>query len=109
MSLVTFDNVLDIYNKDGDNVDDEQLWALLGASFFAAVMIIAFYTFGTIVLFKSTISESGLTYSYGALHMSSLWMAVLTLQCAVGIHAYKDRMKIWERGPNGATAQPKYL
>jgi hypothetical protein len=61
----------------------------------------AFFFFGTFVLLKKTLSESGLTYSAGALQFSALWMAVVVLQSGVALHGQKDAAKdSWE--PNRA-------
>lgn len=99
IAIFSFQNVLDVYNEtDGkNNIDDHQLWSFLAATLVAPAMVMGFFLFGTFTLMFSTISEAGLTYSFGAMHVSCLWMAALVLQSAVSIHAYKDRMKMWER------------
>jgi hypothetical protein len=99
LSLLTFKNAVRAYNDDNKTIPKHSLWALIAASFFGAVMIIGFFVFGTLILLRKTVSETGLSYSYGALHWSSFWMAVLTLLCAVSIHGYKDDMNIWEKDP----------
>lgn len=62
------------------SIEDHILWAVLAASFIGPFTVAAFFAFGTLVLLKKTVSESGVTYSYGALHWSALWMAVVVLQ-----------------------------
>eukprot|EP00892_Ulva_mutabilis_P008619 jgi/Ulvmu1/6129/UM027_0107.1 len=96
ISILSFEHVFSVYNSDDDLVDDHELWAFLGATIIAPAMVIGFYFFGTMVLLKKTISEDGMSYSYGALHFSTIWMSMLVLQAGVSIHAYKDRMKVWE-------------
>lgn len=96
VSILSFEHVLSVYNSDDDGIDDHELWAFLGATIIAPVMVIGFYFFGTFVLVKKTVTEGGMSYSYGALHISTLWMSMLVLLASVTIHAYKDRMKKWE-------------
>lgn len=97
VSILSFEHVLSVYTSDNDNVDDHELWAFLGATLIAPVMVIGFYFFGTFVMVKKTVTEGGMSYSYGALHISTLWMSMLVLLASVSIHAYKDRMKRWEK------------
>lgn len=97
VAILSFENVLSVYNSDADGLDDHELWAFLAATIIAPAMVIGFYFFGTFVLVKKTVTEDGMSYSYGALHVSTLWMSMLVLMASVAIHAYKDRMKRWEK------------
>ena len=97
ISILSFEHIMSVYNSDDDLVDDHELWAFLGSTIIAPAMVIGFYFFGTMVLLKKTISEDGMSYSYGALHFSTIWMSALVLLSGVSIHAYKDRMKVWEQ------------
>jgi uncharacterized membrane protein len=100
LSVITFVNTVRAYNKDGITISKYSLWALMAATIFGATMVALFYIFGTMVLLRKTVSETGLNYSYGALHISCIWAAILTLLCAVSIHGFRDDMKMWERtGP----------
>lgn len=100
ITIFSFQNVLDVYWNDDNNVKSHRLWAFLAATILSPAMVIGFFAFGTITLLCKTLGEGGLTYSYGALHVSSLWMAVLVLQSSVTIHAYKEQMKEWEVAGN---------
>jgi hypothetical protein len=87
-----------VYTHDNNGIEDSVLWAVLCASFIGPVMVIAFFFFGFFILLKKTVTESGLTYSYGALHMSSIWMAIVVLQSAVALHGQKTLMKdFWQK------------
>ena len=86
-----------MYWNDDTNVKSHRLWAFLAATILAPAMVIGFFAFGTITLLCKTLGEGGLTYSYGALHVSSLWMSVLVLLSAVTIHSYKEDMQEWEQ------------
>jgi hypothetical protein len=96
IAIFSFENVLDVYNEI-NNIKGHQLWAFLAATLLAPAMVMGFFLFGTFTLMFSTISEAGLTYAFGAMHVSCLWMAALVLHSAVSIHAYKDDMKVWEK------------
>jgi hypothetical protein len=95
ITIFSFQNVLEVYWDEKTNVRSHRLWALLAATILAPAMVIGFFAFGTLILLCKTIGEGGLTYSYGALHISSLWMSILVLQSAVTVHAYKAQMKVW--------------
>jgi hypothetical protein len=101
ITVFCFENVLEVYWNEKTNVASHRLWALLAATILAPAMVIGFFAFGTLILLCKTVGEGGLTYSYGALHFSSLWMAVLVLQSAVTMHAYKAQMKVWAKNSTG--------
>jgi hypothetical protein len=63
------------------------------------VQVIAYFAFGTLLLLRKTWAESGITYSYGLLHMSTLWMAALVLQSALCLHAAHNQLKDWDGYP----------
>lgn len=100
ISIFCFENVLDVYWDEDTNVASHRLWAFLAATILAPAMVIGFFAFGTITLLCKTVGEGGLTYSYGALHVSALWMSILVLQSAVTVHAYKEQMKEWAQASN---------
>lgn len=98
LSLFSFRKIFKVYTHDNNGIENNVLWAVLAASFIGPVMVIAFFFFGFFILLKKTIAESGLTYSYGALHMSSIWMAVVVLQSAVALHGQKTLMQdFWQK------------
>lgn len=99
LSFLSFQKVMRIYNHDNNGIQEiGTLWATLCATFIGPFTVVAFFALGTALLLKKTVSESGLTYSYGALHWSSLWMAVVVLQSAVSLQGQKGTMEdIWEK------------
>lgn len=100
ITIFSFQNVLDVYWQENTNVKTHRLWAFLAATILAPAMVIGFFAFGTITLLCKTLGEGGLTYSYGALHVSSMWMAILVLLSSVTIHSYKEDMQGWEGSGN---------
>jgi hypothetical protein len=102
LSFLAFQKVMRIYLRDNNGVDEKgTLWATLCATFIGPFTVVAFFALGTLLLLKKTLSESGLTYSYGALHWSSLWMAVVVLQSAVSLQGQKGTMEdLWEKKPS---------
>ena len=96
ITIFSFQNVLDVYWQEDTNVRTHRLWAFLAATILAPAMVIGFFAFGTITLLCKTLGEGGLTYSYGALHVSSMWMSILVLLSSVTIHSYKEDMQGWE-------------
>lgn len=92
------DGAQDIY-KDPQTSNDSKhrLWALLTASILAPAMVIAYFAFGTVVLLRKTVAETGFTYAFGLFHMSTIWMAALVLQSALNLHASRNQMKYWKR------------
>jgi hypothetical protein len=98
LSFLSFQKLLDVYSTDNNGVEKNVLWAVLTASFIGPFMVIAFFFFGSFILLKKTVDESGLTYSYGALQVSTMWMAVVVLQSAVSLNGQKTMMKdFWQR------------
>lgn len=101
LSFLSFQKVMRIYNRDNNGIKEKgTLWATLCATFIGPFTVVAFFALGSVLLLKKTVSESGLTYSYGALHWSSLWMAVVVLQSAVSLQGQKGTMEdLWEKKP----------
>lgn len=107
LSFLAFQRIMRVYNHDNNGVDGDQLWSVLAATFIGPFTVAAFFAFGTLLLLRKTVSESGLTYSFGALHFSALWMAVVVLQSAVSLQGETDTMKDkWERSER---ARPRRL
>jgi EamA domain-containing membrane protein RarD len=65
----------------------------------AALQVIAFFVFGTLLLLRKTVAETGITYSFGIFHMSTLWLAALMLQSGCSLNSARNQMKDWRRFP----------
>ena len=98
LSFISFRKITKVANTDKNGIQKNVLWAVLAASFVGPFTVVAFFAFGTLILLKKTISESGLTFSYGALQFSALWMAVVVLQSGVALQGQKRMMSdFWEK------------
>lgn len=97
LSFLSFQKILRVFRRDNNGVESDILWAVLAASFIGPATVVAFFVFGTMVLLRKTIAETGLTYSYGAIHLSSFWMAIVVLQSAISLHGQRDLIEMcWE-------------
>lgn len=93
MSIVSFTNVESVYKDKTDSLDNDVLWSLLVATLLGPIVVIAYFFFGTLIMMRKTVAESGLGYSFGMIHISSLWLSVFMLQCGVTVQAFRQTFK----------------
>lgn len=79
-----------------DIVSTKRLGAILVATVLPPILIMGVFAFGTIALLRRTVIEGGITFSWGIVNVSALWMSALVLQAAVTIQSYRDQMDGWE-------------